>query len=58
MAENHPAPFAIDFFKSKIEWIVLKHALDFTRRDSVLPNVIPGRTVPLELRIICPQAYK
>jgi hypothetical protein len=58
MAEYHPAPLAIDLFKSKIEWIVFKHALDFRRHDSVLPNVLPIRTVPIELRIICPQAYR
>lgn len=58
MAEYHPAPFAIDIFKAKIEWIVLKHALDFRRHDAVLPNVFPVRAVPFKLRLICPQAYK
>jgi hypothetical protein len=58
MAEYHPAPFAIDLFKAKVERIVLKHAFHFRRHDPVLANVFRVRTVPIKLRFICPQAYK
>jgi hypothetical protein len=58
MAEDRPAPFAVNLFKAKIEWSISKHALNLCRNDIVFPDVFDIRIVPVKLRLICPQAYK